>query len=153
MATQNTPDGLTTSSLSVQQVNHLPSLQPYSHEYNNYPTLPVRTKYINCGFLSFASLYLSLREINNKKIPLRSCKITEWCKGTSKKCKTIPSIFLYYKFKERTNPNQNMKNKRRFSPTVSVIRGDNVCRIMYNAADDTVNVNNRHEVDKYKWSW
>ncbi|XP_076233965.1 neural cell adhesion molecule 2 [Calliopsis andreniformis] len=52
MATQNTPDGLPTSSLSVQQVNHLPSL-PYSHEYNNYPTLPLS------GDITYAELCLT----------------------------------------------------------------------------------------------
>ncbi|CAD1468889.1 unnamed protein product, partial [Heterotrigona itama] len=39
MATQNTPDGLPSTSLSIQQVTHLQGLSPYSHEYNNYPAL------------------------------------------------------------------------------------------------------------------
>ena len=41
MATQNTPDGLPSTSLSIQQVTHLQGLSPYSHEYNNYPALSV----------------------------------------------------------------------------------------------------------------
>ncbi|CAK9807333.1 Protein turtle homolog A [Anthophora plagiata] len=39
LAVQNTPDGLPSTSLSMQQTNHLSGLSPYSHEYNNYPTL------------------------------------------------------------------------------------------------------------------
>ncbi|XP_050581474.1 synaptogenesis protein syg-2-like isoform X9 [Bombus affinis] len=39
LATQNTPDGLTATSLSIQQVTHLQGLSPYPHEYNNYPAL------------------------------------------------------------------------------------------------------------------
>ncbi|XP_068965319.1 nephrin-like isoform X3 [Bombus flavifrons] len=39
LATQNTPDGLTATSLSIQQVTHLQGLSSYPHEYNNYPAL------------------------------------------------------------------------------------------------------------------
>ncbi|XP_071872207.1 nephrin isoform X8 [Bombus fervidus] len=39
LATQSTPDGLTATSLSIQQVTHLQGLSPYPHEYNNYPAL------------------------------------------------------------------------------------------------------------------
>ncbi|XP_076183967.1 nephrin isoform X3 [Ptiloglossa arizonensis] len=53
LAAQNTPDGLPPSSLSVQQVNHLQGLQPYSHDYNNYPTLPLS------GEITYAELCLT----------------------------------------------------------------------------------------------
>ncbi|XP_031843590.1 neural cell adhesion molecule 2 isoform X1 [Nomia melanderi] len=53
MAAQNTPDGLPPSSLSVQQVNHIQGLPPYSHEYNNYPTLPLS------GEITYAELCLT----------------------------------------------------------------------------------------------
>nr|XP_033337849.1 neural cell adhesion molecule 1-B-like isoform X2 [Megalopta genalis] len=53
LAVQSTPDGLPPSSLSVQQVNHLQGLPPYSHEYNNYPTLPLS------GEITYAELCLT----------------------------------------------------------------------------------------------
>ncbi|XP_076394781.1 nephrin isoform X1 [Megachile rotundata] len=53
LATQNTPDGLVPTSLSIQQVNHLQGLSPYSHEYNNYPTLPLS------GEITYAELCLA----------------------------------------------------------------------------------------------
>lgn len=61
LAAQNTPDGLPPSSLSVQQVNHLQGLQPYSHDYNNYPTLPV-SKNENILLYSFLSLIIILMD-------------------------------------------------------------------------------------------
>ncbi|XP_017756216.1 PREDICTED: uncharacterized protein LOC108547976 [Eufriesea mexicana] len=41
LGAQNTPDGLSSTSLSVQQVTHLPGLSSYAHEYNNYPSIPI----------------------------------------------------------------------------------------------------------------
>ncbi|XP_076653343.1 nephrin isoform X1 [Halictus rubicundus] len=53
MAVQNTPDGVPPTSLPAQQANHLQGLQPYSHEYNNYPTLPLS------GEITYAELCLT----------------------------------------------------------------------------------------------
>lgn len=42
LASQNTPDGLSSSSLIIQQSRHAQNPPGYSHnDYNNYPTLPV----------------------------------------------------------------------------------------------------------------
>ncbi|XP_076667647.1 nephrin isoform X2 [Andrena cerasifolii] len=53
LATQNTPDGLPTSALSVQRVNNLQGFQPYSHDYSNYSTLPLS------GEITYADLCLT----------------------------------------------------------------------------------------------
>ncbi|OAD57734.1 hypothetical protein WN48_01527 [Eufriesea mexicana] len=74
LGAQNTPDGLSSTSLSVQQVTHLPGLSSYAHEYNNYPSIPVSYVSLTTPGCKLLSLFRLLHR--NRQFIMKTIKYT-----------------------------------------------------------------------------